>query len=123
MTRNEITRLGLRDGGEKLDPVRAQFLLLKCRGDEIWDLETCRQERIPESWIAEMMDAFESGFDRDSNTIYYEGKMVNQYEGVHDLHLAYKLAEFLGIDWKRATSGIISRCGQVQALKLELDEL
>ncbi len=106
-----------------LDSVTAQMILLKCTGDEIWDLDTCRRERIPEPWIEELQDRFESGFDSDRNTIYVDQKMVNQYEGILDLHLAYKLAEFLGIDWKRATAGSVSRSGEVRAIQAELDEL
>ena len=50
-------------------------------------------------------------------------RLVNQYEGVSDLHLAYKLAEYLGIDWQRATAHAISRTAQVDAIKAEIDEL
>ncbi|MFK7769804.1 MAG: hypothetical protein AB8B55_21530 [Mariniblastus sp.] len=106
-----------------LDFATAQMILLKCSGDEIWDIETCRKERIPENWIEELQDRYESGFDTDRNTIYVNEKMVNQYEGVLDLHLAYKLAEFLGIDWKRATAGAIGRQAEVRAIIAELDEL
>ena len=49
--------------------------------------------------------------------------MVNQYEGISDLSLAYKLAEYLGIDWERASASAISRRGIVAAIKTELDEL
>jgi len=106
-----------------MDPISAQMLLLKCRGDEIWDDEACRAARIPQAWIEEMKDRFESGFDADRNSIYVDGKLVNQYEGVSDLHLAYKLAEYLGIDWQRATAHAISRTAQVDAIKAEIDEL
>ena len=106
-----------------MNPVSAQMLLLKCRGDEIWDEDACRVARIPEAWIDELKDRFESGFDSDRNSIYVDGKLVNQYEGISDLHLAYKLAEYLGIDWQRATSHAISRTAQVDAIKAEIDEL
>ena len=106
-----------------MDPISAQMLLLKCRGDEIWDDEACRAARIQQAWIEEMKDRFESGFDADRNSIYVDGKLVNQYEGVSDLHLAYKLAEYLGIDWQRATAHAISRTAQVDAIKAEIDEL
>ena len=106
-----------------MDPTTAQFLLLKCTGDEIWEEETCRNAGVPESWIEELSDSFESGFNTDKNTIYVEGQMVNQYHGVLDLHLAYKLAEFLGIDWKRATATALGRRAEVEAIKQELDEL
>ena len=106
-----------------MDSVSAQMMLLKCQGDEIWDLETCRSAGIPEAWIEELLDRFESGYDSDRNTIYHENKMVNQYEGVSDLKLAYKLAEYLGIDWQKASASAISRRGIVAAIKSELDEL
>ena len=107
----------------KLNPVTAQMMLLKCTGDEIWDEATCRKEGVPELWIDELKDCFESGYDSDRNTIYHKGKMVNQFVGVLDLHLAYKLAEFLGIDWQRATASALGRRAEVAAIKAELDEL
>ncbi len=106
-----------------MDQISAQMLLLKCQGDEIWDLDTCRSAGVPESWIEELCERFESGFDSDRNTIYHENRMVNQYEGISDLSLAYKLAEYLGIDWERASASAISRRGIVAAIKTELDEL
>ena len=107
----------------KLNSVSAQMLLLKCTGDEIWDEATCRRAGVPDSWIEELSQAFESGFDTDRNTIYHKGKVVNQFHGVLDLHLAYKLAEFLGIDWEKVTSGAMGRRAEVKAIQAELDEL
>lgn len=106
-----------------MDPISAQMILLKCQGDEIWDVDTCRSAGVPQQWIEELLDRFESGYDSDRNTIYQGDKMVNQYEGVSDLHLAYKLAEYLGIDWEKASSTAISRRGIVAAIKSELDEI
>ena len=111
-----------------LDPIKAQMLLLKCTGNHIWSIQTCRNEGIPEIWIEELRDSFESGFDTDRNTIYVDDglngeKIVNQYEGVLDLHLAYKLAEYLGIDWKSETALKLGRSAEVEALKDALDEL
>lgn len=106
-----------------LNSVTAQMILLQCTGDEIWSVETCRQQGIPEQWIDELQGAFESGFDTDRNTIYEDGRMVNQYHGVLDLHLAYKLAELLGIDWQRVTATALGRQAEVAAIKAELDEL
>ncbi len=106
-----------------LDSTTAPFLLLKCTGDEIWNEETCRKERVPESWISELADNYESGFDIHRNTIYEKGEIVNQYRGVLDLHLAYKLAEYLGIDWRRATAFAEGRRDEVAAIIAELDEI
>lgn len=107
----------------RLDQTTAQFLLLKCTGDEIWDENSCRDNGIPEAWIEELAENFESGFNTDKNTIYVNDQIVNQYRGVLDLHLAYKLAEFLGIDWQRATASALGRRAEVEAIKAELDEL
>ena len=107
----------------KLNPTTAQMLLMKCKGDEIWDVEMCRQAGIPDSWIDELADSFESGFNTDRNTIYHQGKIVNQFHGVLALHLAYKLAEYLGIDWERATSSALGRVAEVEAIQAELDEI
>jgi hypothetical protein len=99
------------------------MLLLKCQGDEIWPPEVCLKEGIPQSWIDELIDQYESGFDTDQNTVYHDGNMVNQFQGVSDLLLAYKLADYLGIDWQRETGHVATRSGKVEALKEALDEM
>lgn len=105
-----------------LHQIKAQMLLAKCTGDEIWSRETCRAEGVPEAWIEELADCFESGFNTDRNTIYEKNRLTNQYEGVLDLHLAYKLAEFLGVDWKSATAFALGRTAEVQAIKEAFEE-
>ncbi len=107
----------------RLNSTSAQLLLLNCVGDQIWDEQTCIENGIPQTWFEELVDNYESGFDNDRNTIYVNEQVVNQYRGVSDLHIALRLAEFLGIDWKRATGSVIGRRAQVSALKAELDEL
>ncbi|MEL7496296.1 MAG: hypothetical protein AAFN77_01710 [Planctomycetota bacterium] len=106
-----------------MDPATAQMILLKCTGDDIWDRSACRSAGVPEAWVAELIDRHESGFDSDQNTIYVDESMVNQYEGVHDLKLALKVAEYLGIDWQKITSYTVGRRAVVAALKAELDEI
>ena len=83
----------------------------------------CRESGVPDEWVEELVENFESGFNTDRNTIYVGDRLVNQYRGVLDLHLAYKLAEFLGIDWQRATAFALGRRAEVAAIKAELDEL
>lgn len=99
------------------------MLLLKCTGDDIWDVETCHREGVPETWIRQLLDCHESGFDQEINKIYFEGQLVNQFHGVHDLKLACKLADYLGMDWKSIAAYTPSRSGLVRALIAELDEL
>lgn len=105
------------------DSVAAQMLLLKCSGDEIWSEATCQSAGVPQAWIEELCENYESGFDSDANTIYGEdGKLTNQYRGVSDLLLARKLAEFIGLDWQRVSNTAFDRCGEVRAIKELLDE-
>ena len=106
-----------------MNDLKAQILLMKCKGDEIWSLDACKAQGVPDSWIEELADTFESGFDNDQNRIYVDEKLTNQYHGVHDLSLAYKLAEYLGIDWKSATQFAIGRTHQVKAIQEAFEEL
>ena len=105
-----------------LTRLQALVLLAECTGRDIWSLGHCRHRGVPEAWIAELHDAFESGFQHDRQTIYDDGRVVNQYAGVHDLELAKKLAAFLGIDVERATSTALTAEAQVQALREAVDE-
>ncbi|MGI9470092.1 MAG: hypothetical protein ACR2NZ_01080 [Rubripirellula sp.] len=96
---------------------RAFALLNLCVGDEIWNVETCRQSGVPEAWIAELSDAFESGYQSDHQTIYVDDAPTNQYHGVRDLDIAIKVAEALGVNAERATSSAMHRRAMVQAIK------
>ncbi len=102
--------------------MKALVLLGECIGDEIWPVGMCQGKGVPQAWIDELSDAFESGFRSDRQTIYYEGKQVHQYHGVSDRDLAYKLAEFLGVDTARATVSSLGRIAEVRALKEAIDE-
>ena len=64
---------------------RALARLSECRGDEIWSIEHCRERGVPEDWIDDLSDAFESGYRTDRETIYVGNTSVNQYHGVRDL--------------------------------------
>lgn len=99
------------------------MLLLKCRGDEIWSEEVCRKEGVPQNWIDELAENYESGFDQNENMIFTDDGLTNQYRGVSDLLLARRLAERIGIDWPLATMGILGRRNQVDAIKEMLDEI
>jgi hypothetical protein len=105
------------------DRFSAELLLTRCRGDEVWSREHAREMGVPESWIAELSDCYESGFDHNQNTLYTDQGLVNQYHGISDLMVAYRAAEYLGINTSRIRSQPLSRRGQVDQLKAELDEL
>lgn len=105
-----------------LTRLKARILLSACRGNEIWSPETCRQQGVPEVWIEELADTFESGFQSDQQTIYVGDRVTNQYHGVRDLDIAYRLAGFLDIDVVRATGLALGPIAEVRALQEAADE-
>ena len=105
-----------------LTNLRAQILLEECTGDDIWSVELCQQKGIPETWIQELTDAYESGFNSDSETIYYGERIVNQFEGVRDVDLAIRLADFLGVATDQILASSLSRAVVVSALKEAVEE-
>ena len=92
-------------------------LLAECSGDEIWSVEHCRIRRVPEMWIEQLSDALESGFDRDSNTIYTDDGVVNQYYGIKDVDLAIRIADQLGVQVSDTDIRLRGRSGTVRAIK------
>ncbi len=96
---------------------RALMLLAECWGDEIWSPDHCRKLGVPDDWIDQLSDAYESGFDRDSQTIYVKNQQTNQYNGVRDVDLACQLGEVLGVDVQAATASAITRQATVSAIK------
>ena len=106
-----------------LSRLKAQILLAECNGDDIWSIELCRTKGIPDNWIDELVDGYESGFQSDRQTIYYEGDVVNQFEGIRDVDLCYKLAEFLGVNTSDVVPTSPTRRAVVHALKEAVDEL
>lgn len=105
-----------------LTHLKALMLLEKCRGDEIWPVDLCRQEGVPENWIAELADATESGFQTDLETLYVGDKTVNQFYGIQDLRLAYRLGEFLGVDTSQIKFQAYGRIAQVNAIREAIEE-
>jgi hypothetical protein len=106
-----------------LTALKAQILLSECTGDTIWPIDMCHSKGIPESWIAELADVYESGFRSDDQTIHHAGRVVNQFEGVRDIDLAVRLAEFLGVDAGPYLAASLSRAAVVHALKEAVEEL
>jgi hypothetical protein len=98
------------------------MLLSECTGRDVWPVELCRQKGVPDNWIEELADCFESGFRSDRETLYYDQKVVNQFHGVHDLPLAYRLGEFLGVDTNQVTALTVDPESQVRAIQEAADE-
>ncbi len=93
---NILEQVGFRCN--RVNRLKALLLLSECTGDDIWSLEYCRQRGIPEAWIEQLTDCYESGFQDDAQTIYFMGEITNQFEGIRDVDLAVNFAKFLGID-------------------------
>lgn len=105
-----------------LSRLKAMMLLNECTGVDIWPVDLCREKGVPEGWLEELADCFESGFDHDGQTIYYDEQLVNQFHGVRDIDLARRLARHLGIDTARARAMAVSRESEVRLLKEAVDE-
>lgn len=97
--------------------LKALTLLSECTGDDIWSLEHCRLRGVPEAWIEELADCFESGFRSDSQTIYVERRVVNQYQGIRDVDLAMKLGEYLGVPVAELEAVSANRARLVSAIR------
>lgn len=111
-----------------MEVVNALALLEKCQGDEIWSIEFCTKNRVPQTWIDRFADSFESGFDTDLNTIYVDNpsengeKITNQYYGVLDVDIAFEIARFLGIPTNPIREQTLGRKQQVAKIKEAVEE-
>ncbi len=95
---------------------QALKLLTECTGDDIWSIEYCRKRLVPEAWINELRDAYESGFDSNNQTIYYRNEVVNQFEGIRDVDLACKIGQLLKVNVPRIVQQQNSRTGVVREI-------
>jgi hypothetical protein len=102
--------------------IRALKLLSECDGDHIWSVEHCRKQGVPEEWILEMVDGYESGFNHDRETIYYGDKPVVQFEGIRDFDLALRLATFLKVRTEDILATQFSRRSVVRAIKEKFED-
>lgn len=98
------------------------MLLSECTGDDIWSVDYCRARRVPETWISELVDAYESGFDSPTSTIFFRGEIVNQFEGIRDVDLASQLGKHLGVDVESIADMSPTRASFVQAIKAAIEE-
>lgn len=105
-----------------LNRLKALTLLSECTGNDIWSIAHCRLRGIPDAWIEELEDCYESGFDRESQTIFLGDKVVNQYHGIRDVDLAMKLGEFLNVDVISLNALSTSRAGLVKAIREAIEE-
>lgn len=105
-----------------LSRLKALTLLSECTGDDIWSVEHCRLRGLPEVWIDELSDCYESGFQQLSQTIFVGDAPVNQYYGLKDVDIAIKLGEYLGIDVESLRITASSRVRLVTAIQEAIEE-
>lgn len=96
---------------------RALAILDECTGEHIWSPEHCQLRGVPAQWMQRLSDAYESGFSDDSQTIYTDRGLINQYHGVRDVDLAVQAGRALGVDVDRILSRYPSRVSIVAAIK------
>ncbi len=96
------------------DRLKALMLLSECTGRDIWPVELCRDKGVPESWIEDLADSYESGFNSPLQTIYVDDRVTNQFFGVQDLHLARKLGEYLGVNTHEISAIVLGRSAEVR---------
>ena len=101
---------------------QALKLLTECTGDDIWSIEYCRTRQVPEAWINELRDAYESGFDSNNQTIYYRNEVVNQFEGIRDVDLACKIGQLLNVNVARIVQQQLSRTSVVREIREAIEE-
>lgn len=100
----------------------ALHLLQLCDGEEIWSVDYCRRQKVPERWIQDLRNAYESGFADNSETIYYGGRIVNQFEGILAVDVAVRSARILGFDPKDILQTHLSREAIVRAIQERIEE-
>lgn len=105
-----------------MNRTHALLLLSECTGDDIWSLAHCRLRKIPDAWIHELSDAFESGQLKDRETIFVGEQRVNQYEGIRDVDLACKIGELLGINVGLIASSSFDRQSLVRGIQEAVEE-
>jgi hypothetical protein len=108
--------------GLEVNRSQALKLLSECTGNDIWSIEYCRHSQIPNAWIQELKDAYESGFESLSETIFFRERIVNQFEGIRDVDLACKIAQLLGVSLSRILSMQNSKEGVVRAIREAIEE-
>ncbi|QDT04465.1 hypothetical protein K227x_28560 [Rubripirellula lacrimiformis] len=102
---------------------RALALLSECTGETLWPVAYCLDRGVPQVWIDQLADSFESGFDHDRNTIYrsesdfQQGQATNQFHGIRDVDLAVMIGRHLGVDVDRLQQTALGRSALVDRIR------
>ncbi len=76
--------------------------LAECTGDDVWSIDYCKRSGIPDSWIRDLSEIYESGFKTSKEVLYHEGKRIHQYRGIRDSDLARRISQQLGYRWRQS---------------------
>jgi hypothetical protein len=97
-------------------------LLSLCDGEEIWSIAYCRAQGVPDRWVKDLRDAYESGFLDRSQTIVYQGRPINHFEGVLAVDLAVRIAGALGVEVRSILERYRDRSTIVRAIQEQVEE-
>jgi hypothetical protein len=96
--------------------------LSECTGDDIWSIQHCRTRGVPEEWILQLRDVYESGFQSQSQMIYFADQLVNQFEGVRDVDLACRIGDALGVNVAKIATRSLTRLNCVAKIKESIED-
>lgn len=96
--------------------------LAECTGDDVWSIDYCRQAGIPDTWISELSEIYESGFKSPGEILYRHGNRIHQYRGVRDSDLAKRIAQQLGLRVDPIEQASLSHSDLVRRIKEAVEE-
>lgn len=96
--------------------------LAECTGDDVWSIDYCKKSGIPESWIRDLSEIYESGFKTSNEVLYHEGKRIHQYKGIRDSDLAMRIALQLGYPVDAIERAALSHSDLVRRIKEAVEE-
>lgn len=105
-----------------LNRLKALTLLSECTGDDLWSVDHCQARGVPEAWVEELADCFESSFRNNSQTIFVQNRPVNHFHGIRDVDLAVKLGAYLGVNVEQLKETTATRARLVSAIRQAVEE-
>lgn len=96
--------------------------LAECTGDDVWSIDYCRQVGIPDAWILDLSEIYESGFKSPGEMLYRQGNRIHQYRGIRDSDLAKRIAQQLGLTVDTIERAALSHSDLVRRIKEAVEE-
>ncbi len=98
------------------------YWLAECTGDDVWSIEYCKKSGIPDSWIRDLSEIYESGFKTSKEILYHKGNRIHQYQGIRDCDLARRIAQQLGYSVEAIERTALSQSDLVRRIKETIEE-